>query len=83
MIGMSSQAFVYHIPAKLDCNVVRVVTYPLTAPLVYFAFDTLFFHALTETGLETYTSRSLYYPLKEFEGFQRHKNVRKFFQLSR
>ncbi|CAG7719171.1 unnamed protein product [Allacma fusca] len=74
VLGTSSQAFVYHLPVRRDATVTRVVTYPLTAPLVSFAFDSMFFHALTETGLETYTSRSLYYPLKDFEGFQRYKN---------
>lgn len=75
IIGLSKEAMLYHLSTKEKRQPVRIATYTFTAPLVTFTFDSLFFHALTESGLETYTSRSLYYALQDHEGFERFRNV--------
>jgi hypothetical protein len=75
LIATPKEGFLYHLPLKRGSAAIRVTTYPLTAPLLSFTFDSLFFHALTETGLESYTSRCLYYALKDTEGFKTLKNV--------
>ncbi|CAL8096235.1 unnamed protein product [Orchesella dallaii] len=75
IVGLPKEAMMYHLPTKQGCHPVRIANYAFTAPLVTFTFDSLFFHALTESGLETYTSRSLYYSLQDYEGFERYKNA--------
>ncbi|ODN05909.1 Hermansky-Pudlak syndrome 3 protein, partial [Orchesella cincta] len=75
IVGLTKEAMMYHLPTKDGCHPIRIANYAFTAPLVTFTFDSLFFHALTESGLETYTGRSLYYSLQDYEGFERYKNA--------
>lgn len=75
VIGMSKEALVYHLSIRELCRPVRITNYSFTAPLVSFSFDSIFFHALTESGLETYTSRSICYALQDQEGFETFRNV--------
>ncbi len=74
-VGLTKEAMMFHLPTKEKRHPVRIASYNFTAPLVTFTFDSLFFHALTESGLETYTSRSLYYALEDHEGFDHYRNV--------
>ena len=75
LVSTSKEAFLYHLPELKGSFVARVSSYAFTAPLTQFNFDSLFLHALTETGLETYSSRSLYHALKDTEGFEVYSNV--------
>lgn len=52
MVSQTSDAFLYHLPTKADGHILKCANYHFTAPLISFSFDSLFFHALTETGLE-------------------------------
>lgn len=70
MVCTKKEGYLYHLPTKQNCSVVRVASYPFTAPLITFAFDSIIFHALTESGLESYTCRSLYYATKDHEGIK-------------
>ncbi|CAB4067010.1 HPS3 [Lepeophtheirus salmonis] len=63
-----NEGYLYHVPGHLrkrgrGCGVQRIATYPFTAPVRKIALEPSLLHALTETGLETYTLRSGYYTL--------------------
>lgn len=75
VVGTSKEAILYFLPTNLNSYVTRVVSYHFTAPLISFAFDSLSLHALTESGLETYTFRGLWHAIKDKEGISKFHNV--------
>jgi hypothetical protein len=75
MICTLKEGYLYHLPIKPNGQIIRTASYPFTAPLISFGFDSIFVHALTETGLESYTSRSLFYASKDVNGITQFVNV--------
>uniref|UniRef100_A0A0K2UWL5 Uncharacterized protein n=1 Tax=Lepeophtheirus salmonis TaxID=72036 RepID=A0A0K2UWL5_LEPSM len=73
-----NEGYLYHVPGHLrkrgrGCGVQRIATYPFTAPVRKIALEPSLLHALTETGLETYTLRSGYYTVMEAENISNSK----------
>eukprot|EP00095_Tigriopus_kingsejongensis_P008125 maker-scaffold256_size235750-snap-gene-0.9 protein:Tk08125 transcript:maker-scaffold256_size235750-snap-gene-0.9-mRNA-1 annotation:"hermansky-pudlak syndrome 3 protein" len=67
-----NEGYLYHLPGHLrkagkGCGIQRIATYPFTSPVGQIALEPTLLHALTETGLETYTLRSGYHTVLEAE----------------
>lgn len=76
-MATQTDVLVYHLPevdGESKC-VRRVTRCPFTGLLQHLRFDSAFIHALTETGIETYSSRGLAEALRDVEGFTPLNNV--------
>ena len=67
-----NEGYLFHLPGHLrkagkGCGVQRIATYPFTGPVTQIALEPTVLHALTATGLETYTLRSGYHTVMEAE----------------
>jgi len=66
------EGYLFHLPGHLrrpgkGVGVARIATYPFTSPVIDLALEPSVLHALTETGLETYTLRAGYHTVREAE----------------
>ena len=66
------EGYLYHIPGHIrkagrGVGVQRIATYPFTCPVIDLVLEPSLLHALTETGLETYTLKSGYHTVREAE----------------
>lgn len=66
------EGYLYHLPGHLrrpgkGVGVARIATYPFTSPALDLVLEPSVLHALTETGLETYTLRAGYHTVREAE----------------
>ncbi len=67
-----AEGHLYHLPGHLrrpgkGCGVHKVATYPFTSPVMKTALESTMLHALTDTGLESYTLKSGYSTVLEAE----------------
>ena len=80
MAATCKEAFLYHLPTKRSSFVIRQTIYSFTSTMITCSSDSSLFHALTTSGLETFTSRYLYNALKDTSGpFDAYVNVRDIF----
>jgi len=75
-MATETEMLLYHLPEVEGSSVRRVTKCPFTSPLQDLLSDSSFIHALTESGIETYSSRGLAESLKDIEGFSALNNVR-------
>ena len=66
------EGYLYHIPGHVrrqgkGIGVTKIATYPFTCPVLDLVLEPSLLHALTETGLETYTLKSGYHTVREAE----------------
>ena len=66
------EGYLFHLPGHLrrpgkGVGVARIATYPFTSPVLDLVMEPSVLHALTETGLETYTLRAGYHTVREAE----------------
>ena len=66
------EGYLYHLPGHIrrpgkGVGVLKVATYPFTSPVLDLVLEPSLLHALTETGLETYTLKSGYHTVREAE----------------
>ncbi len=66
------EGHLYHLPGHLrkpgkGCGVHKVASYPFTSSVLEVALEPTMLHALTETGLESYTLKSGYSTVREAE----------------
>ena len=66
------EGYLFHLPGHLrrpgkGVGVARIATYPFTSPVLDLVLEPSVLHALTETGLETYTLRAGYHTVREAE----------------
>ena len=66
------EGYLYHIPGHVrrqgkGVGVTKIATYPFTCPVLDLVLEPSLLHALTETGLETYTLKSGYHTVREAE----------------
>ena len=66
------EGYLYHIPGHIrrtgkGVGVLKIATYPFTCPVLDLVLEPSLLHALTETGLETYTLKSGYHTIREAE----------------
>lgn len=67
-----NEGYLYHLPGHLrkpgkGCGIQRIATYPFTSPVGQIVLEPTLLHALTDSGLETFTLRSGYHTVLEAE----------------
>ena len=72
MFTSVNEGYLYHIPGHVrrqgkGIGVTKIGTYPFTCPVLDLVLEPSLLHALTETGLETYTLKSGYHTVREAE----------------
>ena len=72
MFSSCHEGYLYHLPGHTRApgrglGVQQVAAYPFTSPVQDLVLEPSLLHALTETGLETYTLRSGYHTVREAE----------------
>jgi len=80
MFSSVHEGYLYHIPGHIrkpgkGVGVQRIATYPFTSPILDLVLEPSLLHALTETGLETYTLRSGYHTVREAEAVDNKHNA--------
>lgn len=80
MFSSVHEGYLYHIPGHIrkpgkGVGVQRIATYPFTSPILDLVLEPSLLHALTETGLETYTLRSGYHTVREAESVDSKSNA--------
>ena len=70
MFASTHEGYLYHIPGHIrragrGVGVKKIGTYPFTSPVNNLVLEPSLVHALTDTGLETYTLRSGYHTVRE------------------
>ena len=76
----NNEGYLYHLPGHLrkngrGCGIQKIATYPFTGPVGEIAIEPTLLHALTETGLETYTLTSGHYTVLEAEKLDHRVNT--------
>ena len=76
----ATEGYLFHVPGHIrkagkGCGVQRIATYPFTSPVGRTALEPTLMHALTDTGLETYTLRSGYHTVLEAENLNGRTNA--------
>ena len=80
VVASVHEGYLYHIPGHLrrpgrGVGVQRIATYPFTSPVQDLVLEPSLLHALTETGLETYTLRAGYHTVREAEAVDGRTNA--------